>query len=233
MFGRQRAAAAVGVLREAADFMSARQRAGLPLNEILPPFRGLEVGPTFVAKGHSIEQVLDAAVRNITAFGTAEEMLVGDVAMHETARHTISTNAFLGRLRRVLAQENEMVRERFDRILKLPGDLPEVVVDYAFNRWVVQVASLPTTARQTVNAQREAQSKLYELELVRRAMGGNDVAPVLLVNEDALVEPLSSESEDHAKAMQERLVQLAKSFDTKLLGAKTAEGAADLLREMV
>lgn len=232
MLGRQRAGAALGVLREAADFMTTRQRAGLPIEELRAPFKGLEVGPTFVVKGRSVEQLLDAAVRNVTAFGTAED-LIDDEEVHIAPRHTVHTTAFLGRVRRLLSIDDEEFKDRFERKLQLPGDAPVVVVDYSFQRWMVQVASLPSTARQAVNAQREAQSKLCELELVRKAMDGNKFEPVLLINEDALVRPSSNEAEDHAGALRDRLVQLAKSFGTGLMHAQTAEKGADLLRELV
>lgn len=231
MLGRQRAGAALGVLKEAADFMTTRQRAGLPLEELQAPFKGLEVGPTFVVKGRSVEQLLDAAVRNVTAFGTAED-LIDDEEANIAPRHTVHTTAFLGRVRRLLSVDDDEFKDRFERKLHLPGDAPVVVVDYAFQRWMVQVASLPSTARQAVNAQREAQSKLCELELVRKAMEGNKFEPVLLINEDALVRPSSNEAEDHAGALRDRLVQLAKSFGTGLMHAQTAERGADLLRDL-
>jgi hypothetical protein len=229
MLGRQRAGSAMGVLKEAADFMTVRQRAGLPLEELRPPFKGLELGPTFVVKGRSVEQLLDAAVRNLTAFGTAED-LIDDEEANIAPRHTVHTSAFLGRVRRLLTIDDDLFKDRFERKLKLPGDAPEVVVDYAFERWMVQVASLPSTARQAINAQREAQSKLFELEMVRKVMEGNKFEPVLLINEDALLNPSSDEAEDHAAGLRDRLVQLAKSFGTSLMHAPTAERGADLLR---
>lgn len=231
MLGRQRAGSALGVLREAAEFMTTRQRAGLPLVDLRPPFRGLEMGPAFVVKGRSVEQLLDAAVRNVTAFGTAED-LIDDEEVSIAPRHTVHTTAFLGRVRRLLSVDDDVFKDRFERKLQLPGDTPEVVVDYAFERWMVQVASLPSTARQAINAQREAQSKLFELELVRKAMDGNKFEPVLLINEDALMCPSSNEAEDHAAALRDRLVQLAKNCGTSLMHAQTAERGAELLREL-
>lgn len=229
MLGRQRGAAAQGVLREAAEFMSSRQRAGLPLSELRAPFHGFSVGPTFVARGFSIEQLLDAAVRSVTAFGTADEMIDEEEA-RAAPRHTLKTAAFLGLLKRSLSADDENLRDRFERKLILPGDVPEVTVDYAFERWIVQVTSLPATQKQAVNAQREAQSKLLELEIARRAMEGNAVAPVLLVNEDALSPSGSEEAREEALRMQDRLKQLSRSFDTGLLHAGSAEQGAELLR---
>ncbi|WP_236674880.1 hypothetical protein [Piscinibacter sp. HJYY11] len=231
MLGRQRANAAQGVLREVADFMSTRQRAGLPISELRPPFHGFSVGPTFVGRGFSLEQLLDAAVRSVTAFGSADEMIEEEEAS-AAPRHTLRTSGFLARLKRHLAGDNEDLRKRFERRLQLPGDTPEVTVDYAHERWLVQITSLPTTQRQAMNAQREAQSKLFELELARRAMDGNLVLPVLLLNEDGLNDAGTDESRAEGARMQERLVQLSKSFDTQLLHAASAEQGARLLFDL-
>lgn len=231
MLGRQRGSAAQGVLREAAAFMTSQQRAGLPLSDLKSPFYGFLVGPSSVARGLTVEQLLDAAVRSVSVFGSADEM-IDEEESQAAPRHTVRTTAFLGHLKRLLSANDDSIKSRFDKHLRLPGDTPEVTIDYAFESWLVQVTSLPTSVRQSVNAQREAQSKLLELEIARRAMDGNVVSPVLLVNEDSLQGASSEEAVNQALSMQERLIQLARSFDTQLLQAPSAERGVQLILEL-
>lgn len=208
--------------------MTARQRAGSPLGEVRAPFHGFQVGPISVARARTVEQLLNAAVRTVTVFGSADEMIEEDEP-EAAPRHTLRTAAFLGQVKRLLVESDESMRGRFDKRLRLPGQAPEVTIDYAFERWLVQVTSLPISARQTVNVQREAQSKLLELEIACRAMDGNAVSPVLLVNEDALQFAQAGEAEQVARHMQERLSQLARSCGTLLLQAADAEQGSLLL----
>lgn len=107
--------------------------------------------------------------------------------------------------------------------------MPEVTIDYTQGHWLVQVTSLPATERQAMNAQREAQSKLLELEIVRRSMDGNAVWPVLLVNKDALTSPASDGAMEQASRALDRLKLLTRSFEAQLMAASTVAQAADQL----
>lgn len=226
MLGAQRAARAVGILREAAGYMTWRQSVGLPLEELSAPFHGFTTGPAYLARAYSTDQLIDAAVRSVSAFGSSEGLL--DDAEDVEARHTVRTAEFLRALRRGIAGDDPSIRERFDKRLKLP-DAPDVTIDYAWKKWLVQVTSLPQTARQALNAQREAQSKLLELDLARRNMDGNLIAPVLLVNQDALSAPKQSEAFHEASEMQVRLKQLAKAYGAEVMAARSPDRGIKLL----
>ncbi len=95
---------------------------------------------------------------------------------------------------------------------------------------MLQITSLPATVKQAAHALRESQSKLYEIDLIRKNMQGNEVTPVLLVNEDVLYNlPLSSIAEDEANKMLDRLDRLAKSNGLELLRASSPFEAADVV----
>lgn len=228
MLGRQRGNAALGVLREVADFMTQRQQAGLPVAELQAPFHGFKMGPSFVARGYSVEQLLDAAVRSVSAFGNADD-LVDDEDAREAPRHTVKTAEFLKTLKRHVAGDNSDIKSRFERKMRPSSALPDLTVDYSFKHWMVQITSLPTTPKQASHAQREAQSKLYEIDLLRKSMDGNHVSPILLINEDALSGGNPLQETDEAVRMLDRLRLLAKTDGIELMGASSPEAAAGLV----
>ena len=228
MLGRQRGTSAHGILREVASFMTLRQQAGLPVGELQAPFHGFTIGPTMVARGYSVEQLLDAAVRSVSAFGSADD-LIEDEEPPQAARHTVKTAEFLKTLRRYVAGDSADLKARFEKVMRPSQDLPELTVDYAFNRWMVQVTSLPATKKQATNTMRESQSKLYEVETIRRAMEGNGISPVLLVNEDVLHNQPSESAQHEARSMLDRLQRLARSSGLEVLQAGSVDEAATLV----
>lgn len=228
MLGRQRGNAAQGVLREVAAFMTHRQMAGLPVADLEAPFKGFTVGPAFVARGYSIEQLLDAAVRSVSAFGKADD-LIDEEESPEPARHTVKTAEFLKTLKRQVAGDNAHIKARFEKVLHLSQNLPELTVDYAFEKWMVQVTSLPATPKQAVHTLRESQSKLYEIEMIRRHLQGNAVTPVLLINEDVLYSQPNELASRQAHSMLERLQLLAQSNGLEVLRTSSAYEAAELV----
>lgn len=225
MLGRQRGNAAHGVLREVAEFMTQRQVAGMPVSELDAPFQGFKMGPAFVARGYSIDQLLNAAIRTVSAFGTAED-LIEEEESRETPRNTVRTAEFLRSLKRYVAGDNKDLATRFEKTLSLSKSMPDVSVDYAYKHWMVQVTSLPATPKQAMHALREAQSKLYEIDLLRKGMDGNLIHPVLLVNEDILTSSLNDEGKEQAAKMLERLKQLGKADQLDLMQAATPQDAA-------
>lgn len=227
MLGKQRGNAAAGILARAAEFITLRQQAGLPLDEIEAPFVGMKPGTIRRIRGYSVEQLLDASVRMCSAFGTSDA-IIEDSDPH-AARHTIRTAQFIASVRRKITTWHPELKDRFEKTLAPQQDLPPLTVDYATQKWLVQITSLPSTPKQFDNTQREAQSKLFEIDLIRKHMGGNHVAPILLVNQDALVYPTSYESENIARTMQERLGQLARANGMEVKQASNPEAAADLL----
>lgn len=228
LLGRERGSASANILRECAQFMTQRQQAGLPLEELRPLFRGFELGPAMVARAWGIEQLLDATVRSVSAFGSAAEMIEEEEA-RQSPRHTVRTSEFLSQLRRIFVGHAKELASRFDVPLNGLGDVPDVVVDYADGPLIVQVTSLPSTERQAEHTEREAESKLFQLNVARKQMSGNAFTPTLLFNTDALAESAGSEAHKDAKATYARLVQFAKFEGVHVLEAPSPSIAARLL----
>jgi hypothetical protein len=229
MLGKQRGNAAFGVLGEVAQYMTQRQVSGLPLEDLQAQFHGFLRGPIAVARGYTREQLIDAAVRSVSAFGKVDDFFE-ESEPRDAPRHTIRTAQFLKTLKREVAGDDPAIKARFEKILRPSQELPELTVDYAFRRWMLQITSLPATAKQAAHALRESQSKLYEIDLIRKNMQGNEVTPVLLVNDDVLYnQPLSSIAEDEATRMLDRLDRLAKSNGLELLRAPSPFEAADIV----
>lgn len=228
LLGKQRGQAAHGVLKQTAEYMTHRQQAGLPIAELDTPFHGFTIGPELHARGYSIEQLLDAAVRSVSAFGSANE-LIEDEEPSEKPRHTVKTSEFINVVKRYVAGDDPAIKARFDKTLQPGGDLPDLTVDYAYHRWLLQVTSLPSTQRQSVNTLRESQSKLYEIEMIRRHMKDNQVNPVLLVNTDVLLGAAGGVALDEATRMLERLKRLSKAEGLELVESATPSEAASFV----
>jgi hypothetical protein len=228
LLGRQRGAGAAGILKQSAEFMTQRQQAGLPLEDLRPLFRGFEIGPVMVARAYSVQQLLDAAVRSVSAFGSADEMIEEEEA-RQSPRHMVRTAEFLTQLRRIFTANSKDLSSRFDVPLHGPGDVPSVVIDYADGALAVQVTSLPSTAKQAEHTEREAQSKMFELDIARNQMAGNVFRPTLLFNTDALAEEASAEARKHAEGARVRLANLARYKNIAVLEAQSPSVAARLL----
>jgi len=228
MLGRQRGTSSAGVLAETAEFLTACQASGQSIDRLELPFQGMTLGPTLIARGYTVNQMLDAAVRAVSAFGVADDMLEEADGI-SVARNTVKTAEFLRSLRRYVAGEDEALKARFEKRLKPRAGLPDLTVDYSFKQWMVQVTSLPVTPRQAIHALREAQSKLYELDLIRRSMDGNQVNAVLMVNEDAFATATTAQQKEQASQMLERLKKLAKSDELELVETETPEEGAKVL----
>lgn len=228
MLGRQRGTASAGVLAETAEFLTACQVSGQRIEQLELPFRGMTLGPVLVARGYSVNQMIDSAVRAVSAFGVADD-LIDDSDEIAVARNTVKTAEFLRTLRRYVAGEDEDLKARFEKRLKPRAGLPDLTIDYSFKQWMVQITSLPVTPRQAIHSLREAQSKLYELELIRRSMDGNEINPILMVNEDALVTATTAQQKDQAGQMLDRLKKLAKTDALELVETETPEEGAKVL----
>lgn len=228
LLGRQRGASSLGVLTHAAAFMTQCQNERqVPLAELEAPFFGFYPGPVMNALGYSVEQLLDIAVRSVSAFGSADD-IAEEAELQQPRRHMVKTSEFLKSMKRVVAGDNSEVRSRFEKRVTL-AHLPDMTVDYAFRKWLLQVTSLPSTRAQTVHAQRESQSKLFELEQLRKSMSPSSICPVLLINDDAIVRAQTDEARSESSRMLERLVQLAGSLDVDLVKASTPEDGAKLV----
>lgn len=226
LLGRQRGTASNGLLQQVAEFMSSNQSAGLPLADLEAPFHGFVVAPTMTCRGYDLDQLLNAAVRSVSAFANADAM-IEDEATAETPRSTVKTAEFLKSLKRHVAGDDPGVRARFEKKFRPEKSPFDLSVDYAFNRWVVQVTSLPATERQAHHALREAQSKLFEIDLLRESMEGNALSPILLVNEDVLIHNPSDQALVHARRMLDRLSALSKFRSVELVQVATPEEGAE------
>jgi hypothetical protein len=229
MLGKQRGSASAGVLLEVAAYLTNCQENGAPIDQLVLPFQGLTFGPVMPVRGYTADQLLNAAVRTVSAFGSADSILDDEPI---EPRNSVKTTAFLRSLKRYVAGDDELVKARFDKRLTPKEGLPDVTIDYAFKQWMVQVTTLPVTHRQAAHAQREAQSKLYELDLVRRVMDDNKINPMLMVNEDALTTAINDEQRDQALQMLERLRQLSRKDGLDLVETNDAEQGAKVLLEL-
>lgn len=231
MVGRQRGNASKGVLQQVADYMSSQQAAGMPLADLVPPFHGFVAAPLMTCRGYDVDQVLNAAVRSVSAFASADAMIEEEAAA-ETPRSTVRTSEFLKTMKRYVASDDAEMKARFDRRFRPRNSQIDLTIDYAFSRWIVQVTSLPATERQAHHAMREAQSKLFEIGLLREVMDGNALSPILLVNEDVLVHSPSDSALGYASRMQMRLSELARFGNVELMQVATPEEGAEKVRAL-
>jgi hypothetical protein len=208
--------------------MTQRQHAGLPLEELRPLFAGLHMGPALVARAYSVDQLLDAAVRSVSAFGSADEM-IEEEEQRQSPRHMVRTAEFLSQLRRIFSANGKDLVSRFDVPLRGRDDVPDVTIDYAHGPFALQVTSLPSTAKQAEHTEREAQSKMFELDLARSQMAGNAFRPTLLFNTDALSPEASEEARHHAQSTRVRLSNFARFKQISVLEAQTPSIAARLI----
>jgi hypothetical protein len=228
LLGRQRGNAALGLLDECAAYMTQRQIAGLELEELKPLYQNFFSSPPMVARAYSVEQLLDAAVRSVSAFGTAEEM-IEEEERQQSPRHMMRTGEFLKQLRRIFVAEGKDLVNRFDIPIHASREAPSVTIDYADGPLVVQVTSLPTTAKQSENTEREAAAKLFELDIARGLLGSNPFQPALLLNADALSDDPSPEAHRQASETRHRLIQFANFKSVEVLEAATPASAARIL----
>jgi hypothetical protein len=227
LLGSERGGSAHGILRACAEFMTQRLAAGLPLEEVKPLFRGFEVGATIKVRGFSVEQLLDAAVRSLSAFGSSAE-LVDEVAIAPN-HSTPTTRSFLDRVQRVVAARAPDLSKHFGPTLKLPDGSTEIVVDFARNRHLVQFASLPGSRGQVANMKREYDSKLLGAITARSHVTAM-TEPLIVVNVQALRG--AGDDEQVRTTAQQTLASfgaLAKLHQVDLREADTEEEAAGLL----
>lgn len=228
LLGKQRGNSAAGILARCAEFMTQRQLAGMPLEELKPLFHGFEMGPPLVARAYSVEQLLDAAVRSVSAFGSADEM-IQEEEQRVSPRHMVRTAEFITQLRRIFTADSKDFADRFDVPVRGHQGIPDVTIDYAHGALAVQVTSLPTTAKQAQNSEREAQAKMFELDIARNQMGANPFRPTLLFNTDALADESTDAVRDLALAARGRLLEFARYKNLDVLEASTPGLAAQIL----
>jgi hypothetical protein len=172
IFGRQRGEAAAGVMSECAQFMTSSQLAGASLEQLKPLFRGFMLGSIQQARAYSVSQLLDAAVRTVSAVASAEDMMVEAEAVRPD--QTRRTAEFLRQVRRGFAGGDDLRQRRFHVRLQR-HDAPEVWIDYADGPLMLQAATVPASANQAPPAEAELKSKLLDLAVVRAEFDGNSL----------------------------------------------------------
>ena len=226
LLGRQRAASATGVLEACASFMTERQRHGSPIVELRPLFQSFTVGPAMVARANSVPQLLDAAVRSVSAFGSAEQ--IAGTTRPEALRHTIRTAEFLRAIKTTLSSSDSRYENSFDVPLTLAG-VEDITIDFAAGPLLVQMTSLAATKRQADRTKQEVQSKIFELDLARREMSEAGVQPALLINMDAMSASPSSEPYEWAARTHERVKRVAEASGVRMFEAPSILSAVEWL----
>lgn len=229
IFGRKRGDAAAGVVQECAQYMTQRQQSGVALEELKPLFGGFMLGPVYQARAYSMDQLLDAAVRTVSALGTSEEIL----AEGEPARpgQTRGTAEFLREVRRVFAGGDEMLQKRFHVKLQREQSGPEVWIDYASGHRIIQAASVPGSTKQAHSAEFELKAKLLDLQVLRDEFKENSFEPALLLNVRSLESPLSDEALRVAKTSHEQFRCFAEWARLDVIEVSTPSAAALVLEK--
>jgi hypothetical protein len=183
MLGVARGNSAFGILNDVAEFMSSRLAAGLTLEELDAPFGGFVVGKARSIRAFSDAQLLYGAVQMISAFGE-----IDDAAMDEMAatKLTSTTLTFLKHVQTAFSNDIKERRSRFFASFESDGTT-RVTIDYAYKKWLVQFASLPSTTGQAPYARREAESKILELITAREFVESNTES-ILVINRQPILQ---------------------------------------------
>lgn len=229
IFGRQRGDAAIGVMAECAQFMSSSQLAGDSLEQLKPLFRGFTLGPIQQARAYSVSQLLDAAVRTVSAVASADDMMIESEAVRPD--QTRRTAEFLRQVRRGFAAGDDDKQRRFHVRLQR-HNAPEVWIDYADGPLVLQAATVPASANQAPPAEAELKSKLLDLEVVRAEFEGNRMLPTLLLNTRALHEPANAESLTLARSAHDQFLRYADWAKLRVFEVATPADAVTALESL-
>ncbi|MFV8637916.1 hypothetical protein ACNRBS_00455 [Ralstonia pseudosolanacearum] len=229
MLGAKRAASAYGILEHVAHFVHQQLQDGLSLAELSAPFDGFVAGKEARVRGYSKTQVIDTAVRTLSAFGTRDTYVD---ELETVQRNTVPTSRFLRSVRSVFSREESDRRARFNRKVEWPG-APEITLDYAHNQHLVQVTSLPQSAPHLLALQKEAESKMFELDIAATLLRNSAPAqPSILVNTGALADSLSREAEAVARELLERLRFMSAQKKMSLIEARDPVEGARILDEL-
>lgn len=183
MFGVSRGNSAFGILNEVADFMTSRLGAGLTLEELDAPFGGFTVGKARAINAFSEAQLLSGAVQMVSTLGDVDAFLEDEMS----AAHTTSTTSeFLRAVQTAFSTDIKDRRIRFLKTLESKG-AKEITLDYAYRKWLVQFASLPSTVGQAPYVRREAESKILEL-ITAREIVESPTEIILIINRQSITQ---------------------------------------------
>jgi hypothetical protein len=229
MCGYERGDSVIGILAQAAAFMTRRLHAGAALTDSLPPFEGFTVGSVRRVKGFTPEQALDAAVRLVSAFGTSEDLLEDTGAINNNA--TATTRDFLARVQTAFAPADDPRRKRFLR--RVETQAGPITIDYVHERHLVQFASAPTSERQAHNMVLEAEAKILQTMTVQRTVLDHNAEMQLVINTMPLhVGGVSDSTIRLAQATMAHYVNMARLYDVGTAEAGSHEEAVRLLAEL-
>lgn len=183
MLGIARGSSAHGILSHVADFMTSRLAAGLRLEELDAPFGGFTIGKPRLIKAFSEEQVLSGAVQMVSALGDVDDLLDMDA---NSRRSSATTLAFLRSVQAEFSIDIKERRKRFFRAFS-PEGTRRVVLDYAYEKWLVQFTSLPATIGQARYMEREAESKILELITAQKFIDSKTEA-ILIINRQPILD---------------------------------------------
>jgi hypothetical protein len=203
MLGIARGNSAFGILNNVAEFMTDRLTAGLTLEELDAPFGGFTVGTPRSIKAFSEDQLLSGAVQMVSALGDVDDLLDGELS--ET-RILATTTSFLKSVQTAFSADSKERKQRFFKTFN-PGGAESVTLDYAFNKWLVQFTSLPSTLGQTPYMVREAESKILEMITARQFIE-SETRSVLIINRQPILQ-ISGEIQQAADEANERFKWLA------------------------
>jgi hypothetical protein len=229
MCGAERGDSVIGILAQAAEFMKRRLFAGADLTESLPPFEGFSVGPVRKVKGFTAEQVIDAAVSLVSAFGSAEDLLDETGATNNNA--TVTTREFLARVQTAFAPADDPWRKRFLRPVETQAG--RITIDYVHDAHLVQFASAPTTERQAQNMVLEAEAKILQTMTVQKTVLEGRAKMQLVINTMPLhVGGLPDATVRLAHATMAHYVKMAGLYDVQTAEASTHEEAVRVLADL-
>lgn len=230
LLGNHRATSAEGILRQVSIYMTDELSRGKTISEATAPFQGFTVGKEVRVLGYSFEQLLDSAIRTVSVFGTSDGLYDES---SEDSRHTITTSRFIKSLRAHFSNNDQERKSRFSKPIQRSALEPVMTIDYAHLKHLVQVTSLPLTERQVAILQKEAESKILELDItVNSIFAGSPVAPALLINTEGLYSP-DATAKQFASDFFERIRYMGEKKDARILEARSPQRASALLEELI
>lgn len=226
ILGPARGNSAFGILNEVAEFMTSRLVAGLTLEDLDAPFAGFTVGKARTIKAFSEAQLLSGAVQMVSAFGDIDDILEDE---NFGTRSTSTTMAFLKLVQTAFSHDVKDRRSRFFKEMESDG-AKRVTIDYAYQKWLVQFASLPSTVGQAPYVRREAESKILEL-ITARDFVDSPTETFLIINRQPIIHSSEAIASTVTEA-NESLKWFAKRYHVHPIEVKSTDAAVLALEQL-
>lgn len=230
MIGAKRAASALGILEHVSTFIQEQLVVGVDFKGLQSPFDGFRIGKAVRVRGYSERQVVDSSIRMLSAFGTRDTY---NESADTAQRNSVPTSQFIKSLRAAFARDDEQRRTRFNRRVQWPGT-PEITIDYAHGQNLVQVTSLPQSPLHLIALQKEAESKMLELDVATSLLRQDEamVSPYLMINTESMLQPINAEAGRLATELLDRLKFMGSQKEMLVLEAQSPEDGAGLLEDL-